>query len=359
MQEIINKSDAPTKTCGEACKISSRRQFLKNGLFAVGAAAVGFGSLGGFANTPARGTVTNVYRPRYLDLAANGELERRERAFWAKMENCSLCPRMCGTNRMRNRQGICSTGRDFRVASHGPHFGEERPLVGRNGSGTIFFSNCNLLCIFCQNWQIAHRGEGRVTTHAELAAMMISLQRRGAHNINFVTPTHIVPHIVSSLRMAIDQGLNIPILYNSSGYETMEVMELLDGIVDVYLPDFKYQDSRIAARFSQGAHDYTEYAAAAIKEMHRQVGTLDIQNGIANRGLLIRHLVMPENLAGTDVFARWVVDELGADTHVNIMGQFRPEFRAREFPPLDRRTSPREFEQAMRWAREAGLRNFH
>jgi|GEM_PF-40843 len=301
----------------------------------------------------------DVYKPGYLALEASGELEQRERELWKKMERCGLCPRMCGANRMAGRMGMCSSDHTFKVASHGPHFGEEQPLVGQHGSGTIFFSNCNLLCIFCQNWQIAHRGEGRETSHTQLANIMLSLQRRGCHNINLVTPSHLVPHIITSLRLAIAQGLNIPLLFNSSGYELLEVIQLLDGVVDVYLPDFKYQDPVLAARFSQGAPNYTQYAAAAIKEMHRQVGTLKTTSGIADRGLLIRHLVLPKNTAGTDAFVRWVANELGVDTHVNIMGQYSPQFRANDFPPLNRRPTREEIEQAMRWAREAGLRNFH
>ena len=347
----------------------SRRKFIKAGLAAAGltalagwspralsGAALDRSNVPGGAASPQPG---NGYMPGYLRLEERGELERRERALWAKMERCDLCPRLCGVNRMAGQMGFCSSDATFKVASHGPHFGEERPLVGRGGSGTIFFSDCNLLCIFCQNWQIAHRGDGRPTNHSQLADMMLSLQRRGCHNINLVTPTHLTPHIVTSLRLAIARGLNIPLLYNTSGYETMEVMRLLDGVVDVYLPDFKYQDSAVAARFSQGAPDYVRHTAAAISEMHRQVGTLRVNEGVAYRGLLIRHLVMPANLAGTDVFVRWVVNELGADTHVNIMRQFTPQFRAREFPPLDRRITQAEFDQAMRWAREAGLRNFH
>ena len=352
--------------------ILSRRNFIKVCLttagvmafggwifrnFRLGSSAVDNSSIkSGATSVPQRG---DVYRPRYLELAKSGELERRERELWKKMERCSLCPRMCGTNRMAGRKGICSADNTFKVASHGPHFGEERPLVGQNGSGTIFFSNCNLLCVSCLNWQINHLGEGRQVTSAQLADMMLTLQRRGCHNINLVTPSHIVPHAVTALRLAIDKGLNIPLLYNCSGYESLEVIQLLDGIVDIYLPDFKYQDSKLAARFSQGAPDYVRHTSAAIKEMHRQVGTLSQVNGVAHRGLLIRHLVLPENLAATDVFARWVVSELGADTHVNIMSQYRPIFRAQEYPPLDRRLISGEFEQAMRWAREAGLRNFH
>ena len=346
----------------------SRRKFIKVCVAAMGLTAAGGWNLhkawaGGAAE---QGDVAdralpagNGYIPGYLRLEQSGELERRERALWDKMESCDLCPRLCRVNRMAGRTGACSSDHTFRVASAGPHFGEERPLVGRGGSGTIFFSNCNLLCVFCQNWTIAHRGDGRVTTHAQLADTMISLQNRGCHNINLVTPTHLTPHIVTALRLAINRGLNIPLLYNTSGYETMEVMRLLDGVVDVYLPDFKYQDSAVAARFSQGAPDYVRHTAAAISDMHRQVGTLSTSGGIAYRGLLIRHLVMPENLAGTDVFVRWVARELGTDTHVNIMAQYSPQFRAREFPEINRRISQNEFNQAMRWAREAGLRNFH
>jgi putative pyruvate formate lyase activating enzyme len=348
----------------------SRRKFIKGGIVAAGTAAAALGSLGlarglfasntsdkGEEEEAAQSADTQVLR--YLDLERSGELERREQALWNLFERCRLCPRLCGSNRAAGIAGACSAAENFKVASYGPHFGEEAPLRGRSGSGTIFFSNCNLLCVFCLNWQTAHRGDGKKTNHAELAKIMLELQRRGCHNINLVTPTHLVPHIVKALRLAIADGLHLPLLYNSSGYESLEVLRLLDGIVDIYLPDFKYQDSTIAARFSQGAPDYTHHTAAAIKEMHRQVGVFKQTNGIAQRGLLIRHLVMPENLAGTDVFVRWVASELSPETHVNIMSQYTPMFKAHEYPPLDRRLTREEFAQAMNWAREAGLRNFH
>ena len=346
----------------------SRRQFIKGCLAVAGTATLGgFGltrDLFASEGTPNGGEQNGgAYRPGYLDLELSGELERREQELWRLFERCNLCPRLCGVNRVAGRMGACSSDDTFKVASHGPHFGEERPLVGGRGSGTIFFSNCSLLCIFCQNWQINHRGDGRVTSHAELANMMISLQRRGCHNINLVTPTHLVPHLITALRLAIAEGLNIPLLYNTGGYDTLEIIKLLDGIVDIYLPDFKFQDAELGARFAMGAPDVPRHTAAAIKEMHRQVGTLDIVGGIANRGLLIRHLVLPENVAGTDVFVKWVASELGTDTHVNIMSQYRPEFRALTYPdryqPLHRRLTREEFEQAMHWAREAGLHNFH
>ena len=354
MMEQISKNNADNSS-----KTSSRRKFIKNCLAATGAVTLGGWSLHALANRNSIEGVASANRPRYLELARSGELERRERALWAKMERCDLCPRQCGVNRTAGRTGICGIGDTFRVSSHMPHFGEEAPLTGRRGSGTIFFSNCNLLCIFCQNWEINHRGDGRITTHTALANMMLGLQRRGCHNINFVTPTHVVPHILSAVRIAVDNGLNIPLLYNTGGFESLEVIELLDGIMDVYLPDFKFQCNEIGMRLAQNARDYPTHAAAAIKEMHRQVGTLQTTNNIATRGLLIRHLVLPENNAGTDVFVRWVADELGTDTHVNIMGQYRPMFRANEFPPLNRRVTPAELRQAMQWAREAGLHNFH
>jgi putative pyruvate formate lyase activating enzyme len=342
----------------------SRRAFIKNCLkgtaaaalggigFATNAFAGGVADRGGFHIGGARGPT------RYIDLERSGELERRERALWDLYSPCRLCPRMCGANRAAGLPGICSAAGSFRIASAGPDFGNEAPIRGTRGSGGIFLSNCNLLCIFCQNWQIAHRGDGRQTTHAELADIMLGLQRRGLHNVSFITPSHLVPHLVSALRIAIAGGLTVPLCYNTSGYDSIEVMRLLDGVVDIYQPDFKFQDSAIAARFSHGAPGYTQHAAAAIKEMHRQVGgMLQMNGGIAYRGMVVRHLVMPENLGGADVFVRWVASELGTNTHVNIMGQYRPMFMANDFPPLDRRITQAEFNQALRWAREAGLTN--
>jgi len=345
----------------------SRREFIKGGLVAAGAAAAALGGFGFVRSLFAGGAPDRGSNQppdtrgltRYIDMERTGELERREQALWDLFSPCRLCPRQCRASRAVGRAGICSSAETFKVASFGPHHGEETPLRGTRGSGTIFFSNCNLLCAFCQNWQIAHRGDGMQTNHTELANIMLDLQRRGCHNINFVTPTHLVPHLVRALRIAIAGGLNVPLLYNTSGYDSLEVIQLLDGIIDIYLPDFKYQDSSIAARFSQGAPDYARHAAAAIKEMHRQVGVLQQIDGVAHRGLLIRHLVMPDNLAGTDVFVRWVASELGTNTHVNIMSQYRPMFRANEFPQLNQRLTQAEFTQAMRWAHDAGLRNFH
>ena len=297
--------------------------------------------------------------PRYIELERSGELERRESALWALLERCSLCPRRCGVNRLAGERGVCSSDATFKVASFGAHFGEEAPLVGKRGSGTIFFSNCNLLCVFCQNWEINHRGDGDPATHADLARIMLSLQNAGCHNINLVTPTHVTPHIVRALRLAIAAGLRLPVLYNTGAYDSLEVIRLLDGVIDIYLPDFKYQDAAAGVRFSNSARDYPDHAAAAIKEMHRQTGVLRQADGVAYGGLLIRHLVLPENLAGTDGFVKWVASELSPETHVNIMGQYRPMYQSHEYPPLSRRPTVEEMTQAMRRAREAGLRHFH
>jgi len=331
---------------------SSRREFVQGCLAAVGVATLGCCS-------GVRGQNRVAPQAGYIELERSGELERREKSLRSMFERCRLCPRRCGVNRMAGEKGVCSSANTFKVASFSPHFGEEAPLVGKGGSGTIFFSHCNLLCVYCQNWEINHRGDGRETNHTELAAMMLALQRSGCLNINFVTPTHVAPHIISALRIAIAQGLRLPLVYNSSGFDSLEVIKLLDGVVDIYLPDFKYQDAAVAARYSNNAQNYPVHVAAAIKEMHRQVGTLQQIDGIAHRGLLIRHLVLPENLAGTDRFVRWVASELGTDTHVNIMGQYGPQYRAHEYPPLSRRPTREELAQALRWAREAGLRHFH
>jgi putative pyruvate formate lyase activating enzyme len=259
-------------------------------------------------------------------------------------------------NRLEGKTGFCSSTARLKIASFGPHFGEERPLVGTGGSGTIFFSNCNLLCCFCQNWEINHRGDGSFSSHDDLAGMMLSLQRRGCHNINLVTPTHVVPHIVKALRLAIRKGLVLPLVYNNGGYDSVEVIRMLDGIVDIYLPDFKYQDGALAAKFSSGALDYPEVAAAVVKEMHRQVGELQSDSkGVARRGLIIRHLVMPNNVAGTDRFVQWVAKELTPTTYVNLMAQYHPEHKAFDHPEISRRITAQEWNQARAWARAAGL----
>jgi len=296
------------------------------------------------------------FEPAFLKAEREGRLAEVEGSLWEYFRACRLCPRQCGADRISGETGICSSTARLKIASYGPHFGEERPLVGSGGSGTIFFSHCNLLCCFCQNWQINHRGEGDFASHEDLAAMMLSLQRRGCHNINVVTPTHVVPHIVKALRLAIRKGLAVPLVYNTGGYDDLEVVRMLDGIVDIYLPDFKYQDGALAAKYSSDATDYPEVAAAVIKEMHRQVGELRMDSrGVALRGLIIRHLVLPDNIAGTDRFVDWVAKKLTRGTYVNIMAQYRPEHRAHRYPELSRRITMEEYRQAILWARQAGL----
>jgi putative pyruvate formate lyase activating enzyme len=296
------------------------------------------------------------WEPAYLRLEREGELARRARELYSIYRNCRLCPRQCGVNRLKGEKGVCQAASRAKVYSAHPHFGEERPLVGRGGSGTIFFSHCNLLCVFCQNWEINHRGDGSPASDEAVGRMMLGLQDVGCHNVNLVTPTHCVPNIVQGLRTAIRLGLRVPLVYNCGGYEPVEILKLLDGIVDIYLPDFKYADGELAARFSSGARDYPEVAAAAISEMHRQVGELVTdERGIALRGLMIRHLVLPNGIAGTEKFVQFVASKLSKSTYVNIMGQYRPEHRAWEFPELARRTTAAEFRQAVGFAQQAGL----
>jgi putative pyruvate formate lyase activating enzyme len=298
------------------------------------------------------------WEPSYLKLEREGELARRVEALKEIYNSCRLCPRACGVNRNRGEKGVCGGTARAKVYSAHPHFGEEPPLVGRGGSGTIFFSNCNLLCCYCQNWEINHRGDGSFLSDESLGRMMVSLQSQGCHNINVVTPTHLLPNIVSALRTAIRLGLRVPLVYNCGGYESLEAVKLLDGIVDIYLPDFKYADGAMAKKYSSGASDYPEAAEAAHIEMKRQVGDLVVdERGVALRGLLIRHLVLPHNIAGTDRFAKFVADKLGRTTWVNIMAQYRPEHRARDYPELSRRLTREEYRQAVAWAREAGLTN--
>jgi putative pyruvate formate lyase activating enzyme len=296
------------------------------------------------------------FEPGYLKLERSGELERRARELRAIYRSCRLCPRQCGVDRLKGEKGVCSSTSRAKVYSAHPHFGEEKPLVGRGGSGTIFFSNCNLLCAFCQNWEINHRGDGSFAGDDDIGRLMADLQKIGCHNVNLVTPTHVVPNIVAGLGSAIRRGLRVPLVYNCGGYEPVEVIKLLDGIVDVYLPDFKYTDGAMSEKYSSGARDYPERAAAAIEEMHRQVGELVVdEDGIALRGLMIRHLVLPGNIAGTDKFVQFVATRLSRSTYVNIMAQYRPEHKATGIPELSRRITSAEYQQAIRWAREAGL----
>ncbi|MCX7817009.1 MAG: radical SAM protein [Syntrophales bacterium] len=258
-------------------------------------------------------------------------------------------------NRIEGELGVCKTGRWAILSSYGPHFGEESPLVGRYGSGTIFFASCNLLCSFCQNYDISHLRYGDEVSPNDLATVIIRLQKMGCHNINFVTPTHVVPQILEALPIAIEAGLNIPLVYNCGGYETLLTLRLLDGVFDIYMPDFKFWNNEWAEKFC-GVTDYRERAQEALLEMHRQVGDLIVdERGIAKRGLIIRHLVMPQNIAGTEEIVRFIATKISPHSYVNIMAQYRPCGRAVGDPFIGRRITPQEFADAIEKARRAGL----
>jgi len=298
---------------------------------------------------------TNTFQPGYLKLHEAGELSPRIEALWAKLESCDVCPHKCGVNRLQDKKGICQTGKKAKISSFGPHFGEESPLVGRYGSGTIFFTHCNLLCIFCQNYDISHLGEGYEVDEEKIAEIMLSLQNLGCHNINFVTPTHVMPQIVKALPFAIEQGLNVPLVYNTGGYDSVDTLELLDGIFDIYMPDLKYSDDKIAQRYCS-AKDYSKVVRSTIKMMQKQVGDLVIdERGIALKGLLIRHLILPEDLAGTYHAMKFIAEEISKNTYVNLMDQYRPCFKANDYPPLDRRITQKEFIRAIKIAQDFGI----
>ena len=299
---------------------------------------------------------THTFQPGYLKLYEAGELSQRIEALWGKLESCDVCPHKCEVNRLQDKKGICQTGKKAKISSFGPHFGEESPLVGRYGSGTIFFTHCNLLCIFCQNYDISHLGEGYEVDEEKIAEIMLSLQNLGCHNINFVTPTHVMPQIVKALPFAIEQGLNVPLVYNTGGYDSVDTLKLLDGIFDIYMPDLKYSDDKIAQRYCS-AKDYSKVVRSAIRTMHKQVGDLVIdERGIALKGLLIRHLILPEDLAGTYDAMRFIAEEISKNTYVNLMDQYRPCFKANDYPPLDRRITREEFARAIKIAHDFGIK---
>jgi putative pyruvate formate lyase activating enzyme len=292
--------------------------------------------------------------PAYLDLQRTGELADRASAARRLLETCRLCPRGCGARRLEGEPGACGVAGAAVVSSAGPHFGEERPLVGGGGSGTIFFTGCNLRCVFCQNHDISQGGAGRATASDELAGIMLAMQRMGCHNINLVTPTHVVPQFLAALVLAAARGLAIPVVYNCGGYESVETLTLLDGVIDIYMPDVKYADAAIARRYS-AVEAYPEVAMAAVREMHRQVGDLATdQHGIARRGLLVRHLVLPDGMAGTASVMGFLAG-LSRETYVNVMDQYRPCHLASRYPGLARRVTRQEVAEALAAARAAGL----
>ncbi len=281
--------------------------------------------------------------------------ERIERAF-SLLEECSVCPRKCSVDRTKGEKGFCRAGDLPEISSYGPHFGEERPLVGFHGSGTIFMTHCNLRCIFCQNYGISRLGEGYRITFDKFSRVMVELEQMGCHNINFVSPSHFVPHILKALPRAVEMGLSVPLVYNTGGYDSVKTLKLLDGVFDIYMPDFKYARNDVAEKYS-GAPDYPEVVMAALKEMHRQTGDLEMdEDGIALRGLLVRHLVLPEGLAGTREVMRFLAREVSRNTYVNIMDQYRPcGDLIPPGSPLSRRITRKEFMEAIEIAREEGV----
>ena len=295
------------------------------------------------------------FEPAYIETFKKGLLKKKVTKAYKILSSCVLCPRKCKVDRLSGQTGICRTGKKAYVSSYNPHFGEEAPLVGTNGSGTIFFTHCNLLCIFCQNYDISHEGCGEEVSDEDLAGMMLFLQNAGCHNINFVTPSHVVPQILSAVEIAVMEGLSLPLVYNTSGYDSVETLKLLEGVFDIYMPDFKFWDPEIAWIVSK-AKDYPEVARKALIEMHRQVGDLVIdKSGIARRGLLIRHLVLPAGFAGTREIMRFIARNLSRHSYVNIMPQYRPYGRASEVKELAAPITQEDYEIALREAKEEGI----
>lgn len=301
-------------------------------------------------------TYKHTFSAAYLSLLESGELARRRQAAYQHMEDCDLCARYCHVNRFKSIKGaVCRTGERAVVNSFSPHHGEENPLRGWNGSGTIFFSWCNLRCVYCQNWDISHKGMGREVEPEDIAEMMLTLQSKGCHNINFVSPSHVVAQIIAAVEIATQQGLRLPLVYNTGGYDSLEALQLLDGIIDIYMPDMKYGDARIARTYSK-VRNYVQVNQAAVKEMHRQVGDLVIdKQGIAQRGLLIRHLVLPNGLAGTKKVLKFIAKEISPNTYLNLMDQYFPCYKADEYSALDRPITSDEYRQVLALAKKYGL----
>ncbi len=330
----------------------TRRDFIKSSFFLGGSLILSPFSLYAVQKKG------EAWQPAYAKLENEGKLAQRVGDAYSVFEDCHLCPRECGVNRLKGEKGFCRASAEVVVFSSHPHFGEEISLVGAHGSGTVFFSNCNLRCVFCQNWPIAHEGRGKGFKDEALADMMLRLQKLGCHNINLVTPTHVMPNILNAMRIALKKGLHLPLVYNTSGYECLEMVKLLDGVVDIYMPDMKYMDSLQAARYSSGASDYPEKAKKGIVEMHRQVGIhLVDEQGITLRGVIIRHLVMPNRVAGTEKFVSWLAETLPKSTYVNIMPQYRVDYKAYDYPEIARGIRVDEFLEAVKWAEEYGLTN--
>ncbi len=294
--------------------------------------------------------------PLYSEKLTPKDLKEKAEALCELFVECRICPNECMARRSEGETGECHSTDEVIISSVGPHFGEEPPLVGTHGSGTIFFTNCNLSCEFCQNYDISHLGIGEKVATEDLARSMLKLQQRGCHNINFVTPTHFTPQIVDALILAVEKGLELPIVCNCGGYESVETLKLLEDIIDIYMPDIKYSIDENALKYS-GVQNYWEIVTSAVKEMHRQVGDLKIsKRGIAQRGLLIRHLVLPNDLAGSKKVIDFVADEISTDSYINIMDQYRPAYNASKYEKLNRRITPSEYKEVVDYAFSKGLR---
>jgi putative pyruvate formate lyase activating enzyme len=293
--------------------------------------------------------------PGYLNLLEKGELEERVSKAYQHLGACDVCPLNCGVNRCAGELGVCQTGKLAQVSRYFPHFGEERPLSGWRGSGTIFFARCNLRCVYCQNADISQIGRGREVDARELASIMLDLQRKGCHNINFVSPSHVVPQLLEAVYIAAQDGLNLPLVYNTGGYDSLEMLTLLEGVVDIYMPDMKYGDEEKARKYS-GVRNYPAINQKAVLEMQRQVGDLVVdESGIASRGLLVRHLVLPNDLADSDVILKFLGEQVSRNVYLNIMAQYHPAHLAENYPELNRRIQPREYQQVIKRARDYGL----
>ncbi len=337
----------------------SRREFLHRINRCIPAAVIPMNNWSFFDFKNINSDVTTIeFEPSYLELHKTGELKKRGEELWNMMQKCRLCPRTCLKNRLEGKTGTCEASSKLKISSYHPHFGEEAPLVGKGGSGTIFFTHCGLRCVFCINWEISIGGMGYLRSLNALANMMLNLQKIGCHNINVVTPTHYSAHIVLALDIAAGKGLKLPVVYNTCGYERLEILKLLDGIVDIYLPDFKYSDGKMAYKYSSEAEDYPEVTKKALLEMNRQVGiAMPDKEGIMHKGLMIRHLVMPNNVGGTDKVLEWIAANLPKDTYVNLMSQYRPMYKADQYPEIARRLFRREYDEAVNAAQKTGLTN--
>jgi len=343
-------------------KEQSRRKFVKSCFYL---AISGFGSAFTFLFTGCKLKaksksllIDTNFEPAYMRLHRSGELKKRGDELWSIMESCKLCPRMCGVNKLAGNKGFCQASSQLEISAYHPHFGEERPLVGKGGSGTIFLTNCSLRCVFCINWEISQGGQGYPRSIEDMAEMMLYLQKMGCPNINFVTPTHYSPHILLAVDMAAGKGLRLPLVYNTCGFERLEILKKLDGIVDIYLPDFKYSDGKMAAKYSSEAVNYPEVTKEALLEMHRQVGVAKpAGDGLMYRGLMIRHLVMPNRVSGTKGVIEWIAENLPKETYLNIMSQYRPMHKAFDYPEISRRITREEYNEAVKWAKDAGLTN--